>query len=164
MYSICIFCRFVPSSCNGERSSVSIIDMLSYKRSVIIISTFLLNPCNHIHYMKKPHPRCARTKNGDAGITHLCCYILHYRVIGDARPGASPISIHGRCTKLERVFDYKTHLRRALMVHVTNLILGWCPCGTNMRRAQGHKSPITLKSKTCIILAHRRFNCRLGSL
>jgi hypothetical protein len=144
MYSICIFCRIVPSNCNGERSSVSIIDMLSYKQSVIIISTFLLNPCNHIHYVKKPPPRCARTKNGDAGIAHLHCHVLHYRVIGDAQPGASPISIRGRCTKLECVFNYKTHPRRTLMVHVIDLMPGWRPYDTNTSRAQGHKSPIWL--------------------
>jgi hypothetical protein len=28
-YIVCIFCMFVPSSCNGERSSISIIEMLS---------------------------------------------------------------------------------------------------------------------------------------
>jgi hypothetical protein len=36
--------------------------------------------------------------------------------------------------------------------------------GTNTRRARGHASPITKKSETHFILAHRRFNCWLGPL
>jgi hypothetical protein len=72
--------------------------------------------------MRKPHPIHARMKNGD-----LCRHISYYRVIRDARPGASPISIHWRCAKLERVSHYMTHPRHTLRVHVTDLIVGWGP-------------------------------------
>jgi hypothetical protein len=87
--------------------------------------------------VRKSDPRRTRTKNG---------------VIRDARLGASPISIHWRRVKLERFSDYKTHLRRALMVRVTNLIPDLSPYGTNTRHAQGRASPITQKSETCFIL------------
>jgi hypothetical protein len=42
-------------------------------------------------------------KNGDTQIVHLRRVVSHYRVIGDARPGACLISIHGRRATLERV-------------------------------------------------------------
>jgi hypothetical protein len=29
LHSVCIFCTCVPSSCNAERSAISVIDMLS---------------------------------------------------------------------------------------------------------------------------------------
>jgi hypothetical protein len=116
------------------------------------------------HYVRKSHPRCDRMKNGDAQITRLHHHVLHYRVIGDTRPDASPISIHWRCAKSERVFDYKTHPRRMLRVRVTNLILGWNPYGTNTRHAWGSTSPITKKSETRYILTRHRFIYQLGSL
>jgi hypothetical protein len=78
----------------------------------------------HIHYVRKPHPRRAHTKNGDAQIAHLHRRVSHYRVIGDACLSASPISIHWRYTKLEHVSHYTTHLRRGLRVRVTDLIVG----------------------------------------
>jgi hypothetical protein len=71
------------------------------------------------HYMRKAHSRCARTKNGDAQIVCLHHRVSHYRVIRDARPDASPISIHGRRIMSERV---------------TYLIFGWGPYATNPRR------------------------------
>jgi hypothetical protein len=98
-----------------------------------------------IHYVRMPHPTHAHMKNGDAQIPCLHRRISHYRVIGDARMGASPISIHWRRVNSERVSD---------------LIPGWGLYGTNTR----HASPITKKSKTRIILSRRRFNCWLGSL
>jgi hypothetical protein len=55
------------------------------------------------HYERKAHSRRARTKNGDAHTTRLRHRISHYRVIRDARPDASPISIHGRRATSERV-------------------------------------------------------------
>jgi ribosomal protein L39E len=42
-------------------------------------------------------------------------------------PVTSPISRHWRRAKLEHVADYKTHPRRALRVHVSDLIPGWGP-------------------------------------
>jgi hypothetical protein len=80
--------------------------------------------------VRKSHPRRVRTKNGDVQITRLHRCVLHYRVIGDKRPGASLISIHWRRVKSQRVSDS---------------IPGWGPYGTNMRHAQGHVSPITKK-------------------
>jgi hypothetical protein len=53
--------------------------------------------------VRKAHSRQARMKNGDAQIARLHRCISHYRVIRDVRPGASPISIHGRCAMSERV-------------------------------------------------------------
>jgi hypothetical protein len=47
----------------------------------------------------------------------------------------SLISIHLRRTKLECVSHSKTHSIRILSVHVTDLVTGWDPYGTNMRRA-----------------------------
>jgi hypothetical protein len=120
--------------------------------------------CHNPHYMRKPHPRRARTKNGDTHIMHVHHCISHYRVIGDPPPGMSPISIHGRCIKLEHVSHYKTHLWCALRARVTNLIAGWGPYDTNTRCARGHASPITKKSETRFILARCWFNCRPGSL
>jgi hypothetical protein len=115
----------------------------------------------YYHYVRKPHSRRACMKNGDTQIVHLHHHISHYKVIGDTRSGTSSIKIHWRRAKLERVFDYKTHPRCTLMVHVTDLILGWGPYGTNGRRTQGRASPITQKSETCFILVRRRFNCRV---
>jgi hypothetical protein len=103
-------------------------------------------------------------KNGDTQITCLHRRVSHYKVIGDAHLGASPISMYWRCVKLEHVSDYKTHLRYALKVCITNLIAGWGPYGTNMRRARGHTSSINKKFETRFILAHHKFNYRLGSL
>jgi hypothetical protein len=74
--------------------------------------------------VRKAQPRRVRTKNGDTQIAHLGCRVSHYKVILDACPGASPISIHWRRAKLERVSHSKTHLRHALIVHVTNLVTG----------------------------------------
>jgi hypothetical protein len=71
---------------------------------------------------EKASSETCRTNNRDAQITHFCHRVLHYRVIWDAYLGASPISIHWRRVKLERVSHYKTHLRRALRVCVTDLI------------------------------------------
>jgi hypothetical protein len=65
-------------------------------------------------------------KNEDMRITRLRRRVSHYRVIRDARSGASLISIHWRRVKLERIFHYKTHARRALRVRVTDLIVSWC--------------------------------------
>jgi hypothetical protein len=79
------------------------------------------------HYVRKPHPRRARTKNRDAQTMLLYCCVSHYKVIGDACPGTSPISIHWGCAKLECVSHYMTHLRHALRVSVTDLIVGWGP-------------------------------------
>jgi surfactin synthase thioesterase subunit len=53
--------------------------------------------------------------------------VSHYRVIGDTCPITSPISIHWRRVKLERVSDYKTHSRHALRMCVTNLVADWAP-------------------------------------
>jgi hypothetical protein len=110
-------------------------------------------------YVRKPHSRCARTKNEDVQIVRLHCHVSHYRAVRDARSYASPISIHWRCTKPDHISDYKTHPRRALRVCVTDLILGWGPYGTNMRHVQSLVSPITKKSETRFILARYRFNC-----
>jgi hypothetical protein len=44
---------------------------------------------------------------------------------------------------LECVSHYKTHLRHALRVHITDLIAVRGPYSTNMRRAKGHTSLIT---------------------
>jgi hypothetical protein len=65
-------------------------------------------------------------KNGDTQITLslFCCRVSHYRIIGDVRPDMSLISIHWRRVKLERVSDYKTYMRRALRMCVTDLIAG----------------------------------------
>jgi hypothetical protein len=115
-----------------------------------------------MHYVRNTHPRCVCVKNGDMQIMRLHHRVSHYRVNGDARPGTSLIIIHWRRAKLERISHYKTHPRRALRVCVTDLITGWGSYGTNMRHAQGRASPISKKSKTHFILAHRRFNCRRG--
>jgi hypothetical protein len=77
------------------------------------------------HYMRKPHLRCACTKNEDTQIAQLCHRVSHYKVIRDACTSTSPISIHWRPTKLEHVSHYTTHLRRTLGVHVTDLIVSW---------------------------------------
>jgi hypothetical protein len=53
---------------------------------------------------------------------------------------------------------YKTHLRRALRVCVTNLLVGWGPYNTNTRCVWGRASPITKKSETLFILVCHRFN------
>jgi hypothetical protein len=71
------------------------------------IEYFKLDP--HKHYVRKAHSRRARMKNGDMQIARLHRRVLDYRVIGDAQPGASSITIHGR---------------RATSVHVTYLISG----------------------------------------
>jgi hypothetical protein len=99
--------------------------------------------CHNPHYMRKPHPRHARTKNGDTQIIHVHHCVSHYRVIRDAHPSISPISIHVRRTKLEHVSHYKTHPRRALRARITDLIAGWDPYDTNTRCVRGHASPIT---------------------
>jgi hypothetical protein len=117
-----------------------------------------------IQYVRKSHPRRARTKDGDAQIACLRHRVSHYRVVRDARLGTSLISIHWRHAKSECVTDYKTHPRWALRVHISDSILGWAPFGTNMRYSQGHLSPITKNSEMRFILARRRLNCRLGSL
>jgi hypothetical protein len=114
------------------------------------------------HYMRNMHLRHARTKNGNAQIACFRHRVSHYRVIRDARPSVSLISIHWRCVKLEHVSDYKTHPRRALRVCITNLITGWGPYGTNKRRAWGHMFPINKTFETRFILACHRFNCQLG--
>jgi hypothetical protein len=111
--------------------------------------------------MRKPQSRRAYTKNKDAQIACLGHRVLHNRVIKDARPGTSLISIYWRRVKSERVSDYKTHPRCTLTVHVTDFILGWGPYGTNMRRMQGHTCPITKKFEIRFILARHQFNCRL---
>jgi hypothetical protein len=80
-----------------------------------------------LHYVRKPHLRCAHTKNRDVQTARLSRHVLHYRVIRDACPSASPISIHWKHVKLMRVSHYKTHLRGALRVRVTDLIAGWAP-------------------------------------
>jgi hypothetical protein len=75
-------------------------------------------PLSEWHYMRKAYLRHARIKNRDAQITRLHRCVSHYRVIKDARPGASPISIHERCVTSECV---------------TYLIFGWGPNATNPR-------------------------------
>jgi hypothetical protein len=72
----------------------------------------------------------------------LCHHISHYRVIGNVHPGASLINIHWRCVKLERVSDYKTHLRHVLRVCVTDLIFGWSPYDINTRRTRVVSLPL----------------------
>jgi hypothetical protein len=69
-------------------------------------------------------------------------HVSHYRVIRDAHLGTSPISIHCRRAKLERITHSKAHLRHALNVHVTDLVAGWAPIALirdslliNLRRA-----------------------------
>jgi hypothetical protein len=89
-----------------------------------------------LHYKRKPHLRRACMKKRDARITHLHHRISHYIVIGDTRPSASQISIYWRRAKSERISDYKTHLRRVLMVLLTDLITSLGPYGTNTRGAQ----------------------------
>jgi hypothetical protein len=91
---------------------------------IIIDICFIMLPMLN-HYVRKPHPRHVYTKNGDAQITHLRHHVSHYRIIGDARPDASLISIHWRCAKSERVSDYKTHMRCALSMRFTDLISSW---------------------------------------
>jgi hypothetical protein len=54
----------------------------------------------------------------------LYCHVSYYRVIV---LDVSPISIHRRHAKSERVSDYNTHPRRTLKVHVTDLFPGWGP-------------------------------------
>jgi hypothetical protein len=65
-----------------------------------------------VHDVRKAHSRRARMKNGDTQITRLHHRVSYYRVIGDVRSGASPISIHGR---------------RAMLEPVTYLISDWSP-------------------------------------
>jgi hypothetical protein len=60
------------------------------------------------------------TKNGDTQIVCLHRRISHYRVIGDAYPGASSITIYGRYATSECV---------------TYFISSWGPYVTNPRRA-----------------------------
>jgi hypothetical protein len=89
----------------------------------------LTNVVSHVlglHYVRKANSTCARTKNGDAQIVHLRRRVSHYRVIGDARLGVSPISIHGRHAMSERVTylisswdPYATNPRRVLRVHIS---------------------------------------------
>jgi hypothetical protein len=116
------------------------------------------------HYMRKPHLRRVRMKDGDAQITHLRHRVLHYRVVRNAQLDESLISIHWRHVKSECVADYKSHLRRALRVHISNLIPGWALYDTNTRHAQDCMSSITKKSETCFILERRRLNYRQSSL
>jgi hypothetical protein len=89
------------------------------------------------HYVRKAHSWCARTKNRDTWISRLHHRISHYRVIEDAWPDASLISIHGRHTTSERV---------------TYLIFGWGPYATNTRCA----SLISKKSKTLFMVRHTK--------
>jgi hypothetical protein len=56
-----------------------------------------------VNVTRKAHSRCARTKNGDTQIVCLRHRVSHYRVIEDARSGASRISTHGRRATLKRV-------------------------------------------------------------
>jgi hypothetical protein len=77
--------------------------------------------------VRKAQLRRAGTKNGDAQITRFHYHVSHYRVIRDVLPGVSPISIHWRHTKLERVSHFKTHPRCTLSVYVTNLVTDWAP-------------------------------------
>jgi hypothetical protein len=86
------------------------------------------------HYVRKPHPRPARTNNRDTQIGCLRRRVSHYRVIRVAHPDASPISIYWRHAQLEHGSHYTTRLRRTLRAHVTDLIAGWAPRGTNTRR------------------------------
>jgi hypothetical protein len=58
-------------------------------------------------------------KNGETQIVHLRRHVSYYRVIRDARPGASPITIY---------------VRRATSERVTYLISAWDPYATNLRR------------------------------
>jgi hypothetical protein len=107
-----------------------------------------------MHFVRKPHPRRARTKNEDAQIACLRRHVSHYKVIGDARPGASPISIHWRRVKSECISDLipdwapmaliqdvpkvaclpllKNPIH-ALSYYVADLIAGWSHCDTNRR-------------------------------
>jgi hypothetical protein len=98
--------------------------------------------------------RHACMKNGDTQIARLRLCVSHYSVIRDTHPGVSLIMIHLRCV------HYKSHLRRALRVCVTDLIADWGHYGTNTRRAKGRTSPITNKSETLVSLAGRRFDCQ----
>jgi hypothetical protein len=75
-----------------------------------------------MYYVRKLHPRCVHTKNGDLHIVRLHRHVSHYRVIRDARPDEFLISIYWRRANLEHVSDYKTHPRHTLRVLVTNLI------------------------------------------
>jgi hypothetical protein len=103
---------------------ILIVLMLLHVRSQKIFKLFLTTKT---HYVRKPHPRCVCTKKGDMQITHLHRCISYYRVIGDTCLGASPISIHWRHTKLERVSHYTTHPRHTLIVRITDLIAEWGP-------------------------------------
>jgi hypothetical protein len=53
---------------------------------------------------------------------------------------------------MDRVSYYKTHLRCAVRVRVTDLVAGWGPYGTKTRHANGRASPITKKSESRFIL------------
>jgi hypothetical protein len=94
--------------------------------------------------------RCACTNNGEAQIVCLYRRVSYYKVI---------VSGH--------IFDYYTletcKVRHALTVHVIDLIIDRAPM-TLIQDVPGCVSPITKKSKTCLTLARRRFNYRLGSL
>jgi hypothetical protein len=74
--------------------------------------------------------------------------ISYYRVIGDARPGASPIMIHLRRALVRARLPLEINPRHAIRVCIVNLIAGWGHYDTNRRRATGHTSPITKKFET----------------
>jgi hypothetical protein len=74
------------------------------------------------HYVRKAYSRHVYMKNGDVQIVRLRHHVSHYRVIGDARPGAS-LSIHGRRATSERVtYPYATNPRHVNKAHLLFLI------------------------------------------
>jgi hypothetical protein len=140
------------------------IDTSEWHQTLVSVGAKIIINRHRYHYVRKPHLRRAHTKNGDTENAWLCRHVLYYRVIWDAHPGTSPISIYRRRAKLECVSHYNIYLSRSLRVCVTDLIANWAPYGTNTRCTRGRTSPITMKSETHFILAHHRFNCGLGSL
>jgi hypothetical protein len=111
----------------------------------------------YVQYVRKTKLRHICIKNGD---TH----VSHYKVIQDVRSGTSPIRIHLRRALVRACLILEINLKRARRARVTDLITGWGHCDTNRRRAKGHTSLITKKSKTCFNLTRRQFDCWLGPL
>jgi hypothetical protein len=79
-------------------------------------------------------------------------------------PNASSVRIHLRRAIGRAGLPLEINLRRAIKVHVTDLIASWGHCGTNRRHTKGHVSPITKLYETYFKVSHRRFDCWLGPL
>jgi hypothetical protein len=97
------------------------------------------------HYVRKIYLTRVRTKNGRVQ-KRFCHRVLYYKVIRDARSGASPISIHERrAMSARQLFDF------------------WLAPMPLIRDAYC-ASPISKKSEMIFILARHGFNYRPGSL